>query len=747
MGIRGKLTLPLLLAFLLLMTILHLLWIPQQLDKGRLAFIDHQNELLTALESDLVRHLIAQDLAALHATLNDQMNLRQPDWRQLILTDAEGNRLYPLVPDEMLDDNVNLIRVQHGLFTGKQKLGQVSLILDWEHESNKTRDNVLRLELFLLAAFGLVFLISLFWQNRLVRTPLSSLHDASKRLADGDFDVHLPTSRNDEIGQLSQAFEHMRCSILESREALSKALTDARAGEFRHKAILSNMADGLVTLDTNGRITDFNQAAETIFGFSAEEIRHHSLKSLLSEEDQGRLLEILNLPVQIGVAATGQRWELVGRRKDGQQFPLDLNITNINLFGARSYTAILRDITHRKEAERIHVEARKMAEAASRAKSEFLATMSHEIRTPMNGVLGVTQLLTDTPLDEEQRKLVELIDQSGHSLLRIINDILDFSKIEAGKIELDSERFDLRAALLNVIHLLRPQAEDKVVALNFDYSDQCPVWVEGDPTRVRQIALNLVGNAVKFTEKGSVTLKVYSLETRHTRRPGMRNIAIEVIDTGIGIDPETQARIFSPFTQADGSTTRQYGGTGLGLAISKRLIELMDGDLQLKSAPGEGSTFHIHLPMSIPDINLDTLINQQSEKTGQNTRICNQECHVLLVEDVATNRLVATAMLHQQGMTVDEAENGKLALEKLAERDYDLILMDIRMPIMDGLETTQHIRAAEEKGQHIPIIALTANATQDDRQTCLNVGMDDFLPKPVTREHLEEVLRRWIQPS
>ncbi|MCB1733832.1 MAG: PAS domain S-box protein [Gammaproteobacteria bacterium] len=542
------------------------------------------------------------------------------------------------------------------------------------------------------------------------------------------------------MGRSTEAFEEMRDSLLSSQRELSDIAGEAQAGEVRYRTILATMADGLIIIDAKGRITDFNSAAERIFGHEAEEVHGRNVKMLMPEPYQSEHDGYLRRVGRSHETVIGKRREVRGLRKDGTVFPLDLTISGMQIGDERFFSGIVRDITQAKAAQQELVDAREQAEAASRAKSEFLATMSHEIRTPMNGVLGVTQLLSDTDLNEEQRHLTDLIDQSGHTLLRIINDILDFSKIEAGKIELEVAPFGLRRSLEAVVHLLRPQAEDKGLTLTIEMAEACPDDFIGDALRLRQILLNLLSNAVKFTEKGAIALRVACAAAQGVKA----HLRIEVQDSGIGIDEHARERLFRAFSQADGSTTRRYGGTGLGLTISKRLTELMGGELDFESVPGQGSIFRIDLDLPLGEVGSkpSQAVPGEAPKAASSTA----GKRILLVEDVLTNRMVALAMLKPHGVEVDQAENGAEAVAMAAVADYDLILMDVRMPVLDGLAATRQIREAEmDANAHVPIIALTANATVEDRDVCLAAGMDDFLSKPLTREALADALGRWLQ--
>ncbi len=386
------------------------------------------------------------------------------------------------------------------------------------------------------------------------------------------------------------------------------------------------------------------------------------------------------------------------------------------------------------------IQSRDRAESANRAKSEFLANMSHEIRTPMNGIIGMAQLLRFSTLDADQQEYLDGLELSARNLLSLINDILDLSRIEAGKLVIEQEQFNIRQSIGEVLQTQRCILDSKGLQCRLNLPDELPAVMRGDVLRFKQILLNLLANAIKFTPKGVITITV-SLQKRED---SSMVLLLSMQDTGIGMNAETLSRIFSPFVQADGSTTRQFGGSGLGLSICKRLTELMGGGIRVESQEGKGSTFHVSLPFHIADTHENSSRSWSNELPGWR----DKPLRVLLAEDNLLNRTLAIKMLEKMGHNVVSAVDGEAALKAWQHGGFDLILMDIRMPVTDGIEATKVIRERETvTGHHIPVLAVTACALAGDREHLLSLGFDGYVSKPFLYKGLGDEIHRCLQKA
>ncbi len=648
-----------------------------------------------------------------------------------------------------------------------------------------------------------------------------------------------------------------------------ESLVQSEAHHVELSIILENVRDSVVVLDRDRRVTFWNHGATALFGYTRAEMIGETLAALHPETPEEVVAE------ELGAVWRGEerRWVRPCRRKDGQGLWIDVRSAAVRDRDGivTGILLVATDVTDQKRLEAELRFATAQAESANRAKSEFLANMSHEIRTPMNGVLGLTELLLDTPLNAQQRPFLETVRSSGETLLSIINDILDFSKIEAGKLEIETLDFDLYQAVEDVVQLMAPRAHAKKLELACRIDDRLPAATRGDPYRLRQVLTNLLANAVKFTESGEVVVTV-----------GMNDdgrLHISVRDTGIGIADDAKKRLFSPFAQADGSTTRRFGGTGLGLAISRHLVDLMHGEIGVDSVPGQGSTFWFTLPLeqaqSLPAVPYpgelagrrvlvvdDNATNaeildyhaqavgmrsatavdglaglqalRQAAREGNPFELAiidmkmprmdglalaaavrndpalaglrivlvtslhstdelarareagisaylskpvrrhelyralaqavgglvsetapatpagsalRLHCRVLMAEDNGVNQFVARNMLKSLGCEFDIVPNGQEALAAVQRGDYDIVLMDCQMPVMDGYEATRQIRQWEQASlqpRRLPIVALTANALVGDADVCIEAGMDGHLAKPYTRHQLGALMARWL---
>ena len=652
---------------------------------------------------------------------------------------------------------------------------------------------------------------------------------------------------------------------------------------LKNQIILDNVVDAIITINEKGSIQTFNKGAQELFQYKETEVLNRNIKMLMPDPDRSQHDKYLQRyltsksPHIIGIGR-----EVIGLKKDGTEFPMDLAISQVNLHDRIIFTGIIRDISQRKEFESALLEAKKLSDEANKAKSSFLANMSHEIRTPLNGILGLTQLTLDTDLKPSQNDFLKKIQSSSQNLMTIINDILDVSKIEAGKLDIEFIEFNLEKVLQNVSDLLSHKAREKGLQLNYDIHKDVPNSVIGDPVRLSQILTNLSGNSVKFTEQGHITISLRLLE----QTPETVNLEISVRDTGIGISPSHVNKIFKPFSQADASTTRVFGGSGLGLNIAQNLVRLMGGDIRVESEPGIGSNFIFNVKLK-PSLKKEgtlplknsidktkvlvidnsiyireittamfqstgttaTSVSSLSEGLEQlktavsgnpydlviidntllnatSSKVCNQikninpdnetktvltsnlsktetqdnleangfdvngfdgflqksitlsnllkttqqalgiqdtkeidtrkfekpiteasaplpGARILLAEDNKINQQVACGFLENAGLDVTVVNNGQEALDILLEKEFDAILMDIQMPVMDGYRAAREIRSLHQY-QDLPIIALTANASNEDRRKALENGMNEHISKPIDGKELIKTLAQFI---
>jgi len=537
-----------------------------------------------------------------------------------------------------------------------------------------------------------------------------------------------------------------------------------------HDGVIITNAD----LENGPEIIYVNEAFTKISGYEADEVIGKTPRILQGEDTDRETLDRLKSSLQNGQPFKA---ELKNYTKGGDAYWLDISIMPIRDESGivTHFTAIERDITDRKDFEKAilqekeiaegevkerqrveaqmqeyadklelirfdAMDAQKKAEEASQAKTEFLANMSHELRTPMNGIIGMAEMLLFSNLDSDQKENAEALHGSGENLLSILNDILDISKIEAGELEIENVPFHLSTALRQIIQLFIPLAEDRGLKLMMEHDENAPDVIVADLGRIQQVLRNLVNNALKFTEEGTITLVV-----KVTEENGNPAIYMAVEDTGVGIPKDKLGTIFEKFTQADASVTRKFGGTGLGLAITEQLVDLMDGEIGVDSIEAEGSTFWFKIPYQDAACDMKP-VNLYDDTQNTIDADISRDIKILAVDDHPVNQVFVQKLLKRlEFKNIDLAENGQQALDMIAENKYDLVLMDCQMPVVDGYQATKTLREQEKlTDQRLPIIALTANAMVGDREKCIQSGMDDYLSKPIKPDKLMALIQKWV---
>jgi PAS domain S-box-containing protein len=542
----------------------------------------------------------------------------------------------------------------------------------------------------------------------------------------------LRDAQNAIIGYLLIGTDNTARKLVEAEQKRSDQRL--RDQQFYTRSLIESNIDALMTTDPAGIITDVNKQMEALTGCTRDELIGAPFKSYFTDPERAEAAIKLVLREK-----KVTDYELTARALDGKKTVVSYNATTFYDRGRtlQGVFAAARDVTERKRVEAELQQAKSAAESANRTKSDFLASMSHEIRTPMNAIMGIADLLAKTSLSSEQDKYVQIFRRAGDNLLNLINDILDLSKVESSQLELEKTGFSLNDLLEKVMEMVTVPANAKRLALVCDIAPGVPNDLVGDPTRLRQVLLNLVGNAIKFTETGTVSLRVTS--DMNTLMPTALRFAVS--DTGIGIPGEKLDRVFERFTQADSSTTRRFGGSGLGLTISKRLVELMGGHIGAESEVGKGSVFSFSVPFEIwTDASRGAVA-----PVGTDAGAPLLALRILLVEDSPDNRTIAMAYVEDTPYQVDIAENGAIACQMFKAGAYDLVLMDRQMPVMDGLTATRAIRAWEQGNDRsaTPIIALTASALKGDREMCLAAGCTAFLTKPIKQEVLLQAIKEY----
>ena len=630
---------------------------------------------------------------------------------------------------------------------------------------------------------------------KLINTVANTSHDSP---------INLPQKllqKNDEVGALARAFDDVFTHLSSANKEIKEAKTyleirveertqelknknmELDAAEKRINTIMDNAGDSIITINEKGLIESFNVAAQKLFGYQLNEVKGKNVKILMPDSFKAAHTQAFEKYVNsiIPHPLDKNAREVIGKRKDNSEFPMGLQLNCIDLHGDKLFIGIVRDITIEKQAKENLLRSNEMLEDkinertlelkktnkeltlardtaldASRIKSEFLSTISHELRTPLHAITGYESLLSISELNDKQSQYCKNINTGAQNLLKIINDILDFSAFESGELKVEYQEFSISETLDDICTMFKQSVERKGLELSCKIDKNIPRLIYTDPKRLRQTIVNLISNAIKFTEKGYIKVDATLSHTLNTDESNnIPNLLISVSDTGIGIAKTEFNRIFTPFYQVDGSVTRSYSGTGLGLAMSNKIIELMGGKILLESHSNQGSTFTISIPLISK--NNDYINDKITAPTRQNhseiikddfDEISNKSNKkILIVEDNEINAELLTIQLDDFGYNSDVAENGQVFLDMMKKNHYDLILMDCQMPVLNGYNATQQYRSSEDPDTHIPIVAVTANTMPGDKEKCIAVGMDDYIEKPVAENVLKKTVHYWLSKA